>query len=296
MNYYYHNIIRTHIAVFGSLFSDILVRHFNESNVLVKEIKVPISYSNKDKFIQMFTLRGDNPANYNDNVMMTLPRFAFEVTDFSYNPQQKINRLNKFIDYKENTVNLYANTTIISESDVKIDQQTKNSARSVFTPVTYKMHFNLYLMTNKETDSLQIIEQILPMFTPHIMVPVNYKIGEGINLTFDESINLEGVTKEVQFNENFEKISKTIHTFSFTMDVKFFGGEKEESTNRIIKHIFFRIGVDESGEMVETIEFAAAPLANNIIINMERWYDNFWNYMFHDLEGTEEYDILEKWY
>ena len=283
--------------MFGSLFTDVLVRHFDESSILVKEIKVPISYSNKDKFIQMFTLRGDNPSNYGDNVMMTLPRFAFEVMDFSYNPQQKINRLNKFVDYKENIkIDLYANTTIISESDVKIDEQTKNSARSVYTPVTYKMHLNLYLMTNKENDSLQIIEQILPMFTPDIKVPVNYKIGEGINLTLDESINLEGVTKDVQFNDDFEKITKTIHTFSFSMDVKFFGAEKEEATNRIIKNIIFNIGTDEAGETVETVEFAAAPLANNIIVNIDKWYDNFYNYMFHDIEGSEEYQILEKWY
>jgi hypothetical protein len=245
----------------------------------------------------MYTLRGENPANYGDNVMLTLPRFGFEITDIYYNPQQKLNRLNKLVDYKENIkIDLYANTSIGSESNVLIDEQTKNSARSVFTPVPYKMHVNLYLMTNKETDSLQLMEQILPMFTPDIKVPMKYKIGDDIFLQFDESICLENISKEVQFNQDFQKISKTIHTFSFSIDIKFFLGEKNEDSTRIIKHIIFNLGTTDGGETIETVEFAAAPLANNIIVDIEKWYDEFYNYMFHDLQGTEEYDILEKWY
>jgi len=296
MAYFYNNHIREHIAVFGSLFSDILVRHFNESNVLVKELKVPISYSNKDKFIQMYTLRGEDPSNYGDNVMLTLPRFGFEITGFTYNPHQKLNRLNKYIDYKENIkIDLYDTTTIGSESDVKIDEQTKNIARSVYTPVSYKMNINLYLMTNKETDSLKIVEQILPMFTPFVMVPIKYKIGDDIFLQFDESVNLESINKEVQFQQDFNKISKTLHTFSFSMDIKFFSSEQDERTNRIIKHITFKLGLEGTEETVETVDFAAAPMPDKIIVDMSRWYDEFYNYMYHDLQGDEDYQILEKW-
>ena len=296
MAYYFNNHIREHLSVFGSLFSDIFVRHYNETNILVKEIKVPISYSNKDKFIQMYTMRGENPENYGDNVMLTLPRFGFEITGFSYNPEQKLNRLNKYIDYKENIkIDLYDQTTIGSEADIKIDEQTKNIARSVYTPVSYKMHMNLYLMTNKETDSLQIVEQILPIFTTFVMVPTKYKIGEDVFLLFDESVNLESVNKEVNFQQDFDKISKTIHTFSFSMDIKFFGGEQSERTSRIIKHITFHLGLEGSENTVETVDFAAAPMPEKIVVDIDRWYDEFYNYMYHDIQGDDEFQILEKW-
>lgn len=296
MEYQYNNIIRQHVAVFGSLFNNIKVRHYDENNSLIKEILVPVSYTNKDKFIQMYMMRGDNPNNYQDNIMMTLPRFGFEFTDFIYNSEQKLNRINKYVDYNDNgEINLYTETTIGETSSDTIDDYTKNPAYSVFTPVPYKVHVNLYLITQKETDSLQIVEQILPMFTTHVMQSVKYKIGENINLYFDESINLESVSKETQFNDTFDKFSKTIHTFTFTMDIKFFKEEVKEDTNRIIKNIIFRIG-ETGAETVETVEFAAAPLPEKIIVNIDKWYDNFYNYLYHDVENLQDSQILEKWY
>lgn len=296
-DYQYHNIIRQHVSVFGSLFNDIKVKHFDEDNNLVKEILVPISYINKDKFIQMFMVRGDDPSNYQDNIMMTAPRFGFEFTDFIYNPEQKLNRINKFVDYKDNgEINLYTGTTIADVESTVIDEYTKNPAYSTYTPVPYKVHVNLYLMTLKETDSLQIVEQILPKFTTHVMQAVKYKIGDNINIYFDESINLERMTKEVQSNQSFDSLTKTIHTFKFTMDIKFFKAEVKEDTNRLIKNIIFRMGTDNSTETVETVEFAAAPLDENIIVNIDKWYDNFYNYMYHDIENSQDSQILEKWY
>ncbi len=240
--------------------------------------------------------RGDNPDNYQDNIMMTTPRFGFEFTDFIYNPEQKLNRVNKYVDYKENgETALYANTSIADFGSTSIEGYTKNIAYSTFTPVPYKVHVNLYLMTVKETDSLQIVEQLLPKFTTHVMQSVKYHLGENIDIYFDESINLESVSKEVQFNQNFDKMSKTIHTFTFTMDIKFFTGENTEDSNRIIKDIIFNIGLD-GAETVETVEFAAAPLPDKIIVNIDKWYDNFYNYMYHDLENSQDSQILEKWY
>jgi len=297
VEYFYNNIIRQHVSVFGSLFNNIKVKHFDENEQLVKELKVPISYTNKDKLIQMYMFRGNDPSNYQDNIQMTMPRFGFEFTDMFYNSDQKLNRLNKFVDYKDNgEMNLYTDNTISDMSNEVIDDYTKNQAYSVYTPVPYKVHVNLYLMTMKETDSLQIVEQILPIFTTHVMQAVKYKIGENINIYFDESINLERVSKEVQFNKDFQALSKTIHTFTFSMDIKFFKQEIQELSNRIIKNIIFRLGIDGSAETVETVEFAAAPLDENIVVNIDRWYDNFYNYMYHDIENLQDSQILEKWY
>lgn len=303
MAYFFNNIIREHVSIFGSLFNDILIKHYDESENLVKEIKVPISYTNKDKFIQMYTLRGDNPDNYEDNVMLTVPRFGFEINDLVYNSEQKINRMNRYVGYRNNRdISISANTSIqdmTASMDQTIDSHSTNIAYSVFSPVPYKIHFNLYLITTKDTDSLQVFEQILPMFTPHVMIPVKYKIGTDIDLFFDEAITLEGVERQLLDNINFDKISKFIYTFTFSMDIKFFKNEVKEDTNRLIKHVIFRSDVltgNNSIETVETVEFAAAPMPDKIIVNLEEWYDNFYNYMYHDLESSANTQILEKWY
>lgn len=295
MAYFFSDIIRSHIVAFGFIFQDILVKKFNESGVLIKELLVPISYSNKDKSIQMFTVRGDDPSNYGDNMEMTLPRFGFEIVDFNYNPEQKLNRMNKYIDYKENIlINLYANNSISSMGTETINTHTKRNSYSVYTPTPYKMRVNLYLMTNKENDYMQIVEQILPMFTPDIKLNMKYNIGENINLFFDESITLDHVSKEILNDQNFDLITKIIHTFSFSMDIKFFNSEVMD-TDYLIKHVKFTMSTNINEE-TETVEFAAAPFANNIVVDINRWYNQFYNYMYFDMETIESSDILEKYY
>ena len=279
MAYFYNNIIRGHLAAFGFLFHDILVRHHDSLGNLIKELVIPIAYSNKDKLIEMFTIRGNDPSNYGDNIEITLPRFGFEVIDYNYNKDQKLNRLNQYVDYEDN-ISLYLYHSF-----------------AVYTPIPYKMRINLYLMTNKETDSNQIIEQILPMFTPDVKINMKYKIGKNINLFFDESISLDHVSKEVLNNQDASEATKIIHTFSFSFDIKFFNSENKNS-GYLIKHITFHISpsLTVGNSDVETVEIAAAPLANNIVVNIDKWYDQFYNYMYFDCTDLESSQILDKWY
>ena len=298
MAYFYNNIIRGHLAAFGFLFRDILVRHHDSLGNLIKELMVPIAYSNKDKLIEMFTLRGNDPSNYEDNIETTLPRFGFEVIDYNYNKEQKLNRLNKYVDYEDNTsLSLYANNTIDSTGSEAMENHTKDSTFSVYTPVPYKMRINLYLMTNKETDSLQIIEQIVPMFTPDVKINMKYKIGKKINLSFDESICLDHVSKEVINNQDASEPTKIIHTFSFTFDIKFFNSENKNN-GYLIKRIIFNISpsMTVGNPDEETVEIAAAPLSNNIVVNLDKWYNQFYNYMYFDCTDIESSQILDKWY
>ena len=298
MAYFYNNIIRGHLAAFGFLFHDILVRHHDSLGNLIKELVIPIAYSNKDKLIEMFTIRGNDPSNYGDNIEITLPRFGFEVIDYNYNKDQKLNRLNQYVDYEDNiSLNLYANNTIGTQSTETVSGHTKDHSFAVYTPIPYKMRINLYLMTNKETDSNQIIEQILPMFTPDVKINMKYKIGKNINLFFDESISLDHVSKEVLNNQDASEATKIIHTFSFSFDIKFFNSENKNS-GYLIKHITFHISpsLTVGNSDVETVEIAAAPLANNIVVNIDKWYDQFYNYMYFDCTDLESSQILDKWY
>ena len=48
---YYHQTIRKYVAVFGTLFNDINVVRRDASDVIKEQIKVPIAYSPRDRWI-----------------------------------------------------------------------------------------------------------------------------------------------------------------------------------------------------------------------------------------------------
>ena len=49
--YYYHEIIRKTIIAFGTLFNEIYIRHQDENNNDISQIKVPLAYSPIQKFL-----------------------------------------------------------------------------------------------------------------------------------------------------------------------------------------------------------------------------------------------------
>ena len=65
-------------------------------------------------------------------------------------------------------------------------------------------------------------------------------------------------------------------------------GEQGLTNLRLLRH--------DAVEVVETVDFAAAPMPEKIIVNLDLWYDHFYNFLYHDLSGEEEYQILDKWY
>lgn len=285
-----YDIINQHVKIFGSIFKDILIKYYDEHHEPVKELIVPISYTGKDKLIQVAEVRGPDPDNIRDVFQTTMPRMSFEMTNMQYNGSQKLNRLHSY--------NFYANNNVLELSDVPISELADNTAdfhstnysNYTFTPTPYKIFFNLYLLCNREIQSQQILEQILPKFTPDLKIPVIYDLGDNNKLQLDESLSLLQISKQDLFNEDFEKISRTIHTLSFSMDCKFFKSLEEY---RLIKVINFNFGItDSNDEVVESTTFYSIPLEADIPINLDRWFDYFYNDLYHDTENLETSDIL----
>ena len=53
-NYFYHQIIRKTVIAFGTLFNDIHVRHDDAAGNIISEMKVPIAYGPRQKFLCQF--------------------------------------------------------------------------------------------------------------------------------------------------------------------------------------------------------------------------------------------------
>ena len=76
-NYFYHQIVRKTVIAFGTLFNDIHVRHDDGAGNVISDIKVPIAYGPRQKFLARITQQ----AELNKATQITLPRMSFEITN-----------------------------------------------------------------------------------------------------------------------------------------------------------------------------------------------------------------------
>ena len=58
-NYFYHQIVRKTVIAFGTLFNDIHVRHDDGAGNVISDIKVPIAYGPRQKFLARITQQAD---------------------------------------------------------------------------------------------------------------------------------------------------------------------------------------------------------------------------------------------
>jgi len=191
---YYHQTIRKYVAVFGTLFNDINVVRRDASDVIKEQIKVPIAYSPRDRWILRLR-RARGVSGTDEAVAMTLPRMGFDLTAITYDGTRKLNTLGQV--YSANTA---AGTSTLMKQ---------------YNPVTYNFDFSLYSMVSNAEDGAQIFEQIVPFFTPEFTVTVN--LIPSMNIAPDVTMVMNGVTIEDNYEGDFQATREIIWTLTFTM-------------------------------------------------------------------------------
>jgi hypothetical protein len=217
-NVYYHGAIRKAIVAFGRLFSDIYIdrkQGDSVSGTTIQRLQVPLSYAPKEKWL----VRLEQQPDLENNVtMVTLPRMSFEINSYVYDSSRKLNRMQQ----------------------IKTD--VSNSTKpTVYTPVPYNVDISLYILTKTQEDGLQIIEQILPTFTPEYTLAVNVVPSMGI--TMDVPIILESVSVVDEYDGNFQDRRFVTHTLNFQMKLNLFGPVSDQG---IITEVNANIGQNES--------------------------------------------------
>ena len=185
--YFYHQISRKMVVAFGSLFNTIEVRRTDSSDAVTEVIKIPLSYGPKDK---MLTRISSDP-NLNPKVALTVPRMGFELLSMTYDSVRKLNTLNRNV--KKGTTGL----------------------KKQFNPVPYNWEFSLYIFVKNAEDGTQVLEQILPFFTPEFTVTMN--LVSSMEEVRDIPLVLNSVTSEDTYEGDFATRRSIIWTLSFTM-------------------------------------------------------------------------------
>ena len=83
--YYYNEIIRKTIIAFGTLFNDIHIKHKDNSESVISDMKVGLSYGPMQKFLAKIEQQED----LTKPVAITLPRMSFEMNNIAYDSTRK---------------------------------------------------------------------------------------------------------------------------------------------------------------------------------------------------------------
>ena len=195
-NHFYHSTMRKAVAVFGTIFNNINVIRTKADGTVLNQIKVPLSYGPKQKFLA----RLDTSSGADASMAMKLPRMAFEIASLELDSTQKLG--------KRNTI------TESHASDVTKKKTIKHQ-------VAYNINVTLFVMAKNQDDGLQVVEQILPYFQPEYTVTISPVAGFAYKQ--DVPIILTGVNISDDYEGDMITRRALIYQLDFTMKMKFFG-------------------------------------------------------------------------
>ena len=209
--HFYHKQIRNTVIAFGTIFNNIHIKRLDSSGNPLQSLKVPLSYSPKEKFIarldQQSSLTGSDSS-----VAITLPRMAFDITGYAYDPSRKLNK-----NQRLGVVTTNADTT-------KLNAQ--------YSPVPYDVSIELNVFTANSDDGLQIIEQILPYFQP------DYTVTMIENSVMDSKRDIPFILESVNYEDSYAgsltDTRRITYSLSFTAKIYLYG---PISTGAIIKTV-----------------------------------------------------------
>jgi hypothetical protein len=217
--HFYHGTVRNSIVVFGKMFSDLYIKRDNKDGTPNQFVKVPITYGPKEKWL----VRSEEDPELNRPVEIVLPRLSFEITDFSYDTQRKLHSLNRLV----------------------VEDPTDGTKRKEqFAPVPYNLTIQLYLISKTQEDALQVVEQILPFFTPHYNLTVN--LDPEMGYSFDVPTVLNSVSLTDDYEGAFETKRTVVYTLTFTMKTQMFG---PVATSNVIKTVNSNINQTTTDKM-----------------------------------------------
>lgn len=203
---FYHNIIRKYTNAFGTLFNDITVqRKSDDGSTVLQSIMVPIQYGSKGKYVQMLTRPQETT-----NVMLQLPRMAFLMTGMEWDPDRAVNPINKNVHSLQNP----------------------RIGSTQFAQLPYKLNYEVNILARNYDDASQIVEQIIPFFTPTFSQ--NIQLIPEMDLNFDMVVKMTNMNIEDSFENDISDVRTVTWTLYFEVFAWFFGPTNKAN---IIKRI-----------------------------------------------------------
>jgi len=204
---FYHQSLRKYIILMGTLFNDIYIERKNSSGNIIQTIKCPLTYAPREKV----TARLEQNPSLTEQQSILLPRISFEMTTLMYDPARKLNTMNTW------------------KKDPG-DAATGAKIKHMYQPVPYDISFDLNLYTRYAEDATQILEQILPFFTPEFTATIDLVSEMGTKV--DVPIVLESLSSQDTYEGDFETRRALIWNLGFRMKAYLYGPIRESGMIR----------------------------------------------------------------
>ena len=250
---FYHRTIRKMVVVFGTIFNDIEIVRYTQSGTPKEKLKVPLSYGPKERYLTQIT---SNPLLIK-TVNSVIPRMSFNLDNLEYDSCRKqVSTLQNFSA---------ATTTGVSTQ---------------YVPVPYNFEFNLSIFVRNTEDGTQILEQILPFFTPDFSVVVDFVPEMNQKYTIPIILNSVASTVEYEGAESDGTTRLLIWDLSFTAKSFIWPPVK---SGKIINAANTNINIDLSSTSIQKVYVDYAN-GNNVFTTGETLRDTA-----NGFTGTVEY-------
>lgn len=235
--HFYHEKTRKCVAAFGRLFNNIYVIRKNSSGGGISQIKVPLSYAPKQKYLDR--IRENPDLDTDTKVAIKLPRMSFEITSIGYDTTRQLSKLNNIQGLGTATTN----------------------RQKLFTGVPYILGFQLNVYAKSQDDALQIVEQILPSFNPQYTLTMIPLKTEYPSFREDIPISIAGVGFTDDFEGEVGARRTIIYNIDFEMRVQYYGAIGTSDVIRQANTRIFEIGsgLADSDVRLQTIQIDPDP-------------------------------------
>ena len=199
----YNRVIRKMVVGFGNLFNEISLVRYNPDATEAERFIIPIAYATKERYV----MRLEDDLNLDKKIQVALPRLSFEMTGLSYDASRKQN------------------------TNIKNFAQTSSGVVAQYNPVPYNFDFSLYLYVRNIEDATQVLEHIIPYFTPDYTIKLNLIPEMGI--VKEIPVILNNTSHEIIYEGDRDQETRMIiWTLNFTVKGFIFG---KSSTTNVIK-------------------------------------------------------------
>jgi len=186
--HFYNRTIRKIVVAFGTMFNDIHTVRYNKAGTIEYEkFKVPLNYGAKEKYL----VRLASDPTLTKSIATTVPRMSFEMTGMSYDVSRKL----------PSTLRNFA-------------AETATTVKTQFVPVPYDFSFSLSIYVRNTEDGTQILEQILPFFTPDFNVTIDFIPSMGKK--YDMPVILNSVNNQTEYEGDLMSTRLIIWDLEFT--------------------------------------------------------------------------------
>lgn len=193
---FYHSTLKKIVAGFGKIFTNLHVVRTYQTGTEKERIKVPLVYGPAEKYL----VRLEEDPTLDRGFAFKFPVMAFEITNIQYDANRKLNTIKK---------------------NVQPIDGVQNYVIRQYQGVPYKITMTLSILSKYIDDANQIVEQILPYFTPAYTITLNSI--PGMNYQDDVAITLTSINLQDNYQEDWKERRNIIWTVTFDVNAMFYG-------------------------------------------------------------------------